>query len=169
MTATPAEFIHAMRLLPAGVTIVTAADGQRRNGFTATAVCSVSAEPPHLLVCANRETETLVTIIASGHFAVNVLRADQTALADRFAGRTGFEGAARFIGGPWLKLPSGSPALRDACAVFECRVVQRLPVATHDVVIGQVIHAHSDAHAEALAYVDRFYARTERDLTEPQS
>ncbi len=162
MTTTPAEFIHAMRLLPAGVTIVTAADGRRRNGFTATAVCSVSADPPHLLVCANRETETHGTIIASGHFAVNVLRADQAALADRFAGRTGFEGAARFIGGPWLRLPSGSPALQDACAVFDCRVVERMPVATHDVIIGQVINVRANGDCDALAYVDRFYARAQK-------
>lgn len=169
MTATPSDFIHAMRHLPAGVTIVTAARGQQRNGFTATAVCSVSAEPPHLLVCANREAETHGTIIASGHFAVNVLRADQAALADRFAGRTGFEGAARFIGGPWLKLPSGSPALQNACAVFDCRVVERLSIATHDVIIGEVTYVRSGSDCDALAYVDRFYARAAKDIADPQS
>ena len=55
VTADPEDFKEGMRQLAAGVTIVTTAVGERRNGLTATAVCSLSAEPPMLLACVNRE------------------------------------------------------------------------------------------------------------------
>lgn len=159
MTISAADFIEAMRLLPAAVTIVTAAEHGRRSGFTATAVCSVAAEPPHLLVCANREMETAATIVASGHFAVNLLGRDDVALADRFGGRTGVEGDARFADRRWTILASGAPVLPEAVAVFDCAVADRLSVATHDVIIGRVIAVRSAAHGAALAYVDRDYVR----------
>lgn len=152
-------FIEAMRLLPAGVTIVTANAGGKRGGFTATAVCSVSAEPPHLLVCANRTAETHALIHASGHFAVNLLRNDQAALAERFGGRGGIEGEARFRLGSWTTLASGAPVLADACAVFDCRVAGRSAIATHDVIIGAVLDIRSTTGTNALVYVDREYSR----------
>ena len=78
-----------MRHLAAGVTLVTTAGGGSRAGLTATAVCSVSAEPPQLLACVNREAEAHRLLLATGHLAVNLLSAGQHELADRFAGRYG--------------------------------------------------------------------------------
>jgi flavin reductase (DIM6/NTAB) family NADH-FMN oxidoreductase RutF len=163
VTVSAADFIDAMRLLPAGVTIVTAAEQGRRSGFTATAVCSVAAEPPHLLVCASREMETAKAIIASGHFAVNLLGPEDTALADRFGGRTGVEGEDRFFGRRWTVLASGAPVLLDAVAVFDCAVAEQLSVATHHVIVGRVIAVQSAVRGPALVYVDRDYARLDTD------
>jgi flavin reductase (DIM6/NTAB) family NADH-FMN oxidoreductase RutF len=159
LTVTAADFIDTMRLLPAGVTIVTAGAAGRRSGFTATAVCSVAADPPHLLVCANREMDTHQAILAAGHFAVNLLGQGDLALADRFGGRTGVEGEARFLDRRWTVLTSGAPVLPEAIAVFDCAVVERMSVATHDVIIGRVIAVQRGATGTALLYVDRDYAR----------
>jgi flavin reductase (DIM6/NTAB) family NADH-FMN oxidoreductase RutF len=159
LTVTPADFIDAMRLLPAGVTIVTAGTKGRRCGFTATAVCSVAAEPPHLLVCANRAMHTHEIINETGHFAVNLLHAGDAALADRFGGRTGIEGEERFFGRRWTTFVSGAPVLTDACAVFDCALVERLAVATHDVLIGRVLEVRRSDGDDALVYVDRDYGR----------
>jgi flavin reductase (DIM6/NTAB) family NADH-FMN oxidoreductase RutF len=159
LTATPDDYIDAMRLLPAGVTIVTAGSRGRRCGFTATAVCSVAAEPPHLLVCANRAMQTHEIIEATGHFAVNLLHAGDAALADRFGGRTGIEGEERFFGRRWTTFVSGAPVLTDACAVFDCVLVERLAVATHDVMVGRVLEVRRSGDETALVYVDRDYGR----------
>lgn len=159
VTATPAEFIDAMRLLPAGVTIVTAGAVGRRCGFTATAVCSVAAEPPHLLVCANRAMHTYELIRDTGHFAVNLLHAGDAALADRFGGRTGIEGEERFFGRRWTTLVSGAPVLTDACVVFDCALAEQLQVATHEVLVGRVLEVRRFGDEVALAYVDRDYGR----------
>lgn len=159
MPVTAADFIDTMRLLPAGVTIVTAGGTGRRSGFTATSVCSVAAEPPHLLVCANRDMDTYQAILAAGHFAVNLLGQGDLALADRFGGRMGVEGEARFLDRSWTVLTSGAPVLPEAIAIFDCAVVERMSVATHDVIIGRVIAVQRGVTRPALLYVDRDYAR----------
>lgn len=152
-------FTEAMRLVPAGVTIVTANASGRRTGFTATAVCSVAAEPPHLLVCANRAMDSHKLLLEAGHFAVNLLPRHHQPLADRFGGRGGIEGEARFATYPWTSLETGAPTLPDACAVFDCQITQITPVATHDIIIGKVVAIQANPHLQALVYVDRDYTR----------
>ena len=80
-------FRKGMRQLSAAVTVVTTGiDAQRRAGMTATAVCSVSAEPPQLLVCVNRRGEGHARIREWRNFCVNVLCHAQIGIAKRFAG-----------------------------------------------------------------------------------
>ena len=70
------QFKLGMRGLAAAVNIVTAAHAGHRYGMTATAVCSVSAEPPTVLACINKSTATHAAIVKSEAFCINVLRAD---------------------------------------------------------------------------------------------
>ena len=86
MTVTPESFIQGMRQLASGATLITTAHQGRWAGLTATAVCSVSADPPQLLACINRQAETHRMIADSAAFAVNVLAHDQHRLARVFAG-----------------------------------------------------------------------------------
>lgn len=154
-----AAFRAAMRELAAGVTIVTAGAGDGRRGLTATAVCSVSVEPPTLLACINRATEGHAAIAESGAFCVNVVAAEHRVLADRFAGRDGARGASRFDVGDWDSLETGAPALGDALAVFDCRVVETIEWGTHTIFIGAVVGtrtrvalAEADPAAHGLVY-----------------
>jgi flavin reductase (NADH) len=124
-TALAADFKHAMRRLAAGVTIVTTAGGDGRAGLTATAVCSLSADPARLLVCVNRDAAPNAAIAASGRFCVNVLALRHRALALRFAGATGVAGDDRFARGKWGKAATGAPVLLDALASFDCAVWAR--------------------------------------------
>ena len=149
-----------MRQLAAGVTLVTtaAADGTRA-GLTATAVSSVSAEPPQLLACVNREGEAHDLLLATRCLAVNLLSAGQVDLAERFSGRTGVAGEARFAAGRWATLVTGAPVLEDALASFDCRVVATLAAGTHTVFVARVEAAvvRPDP-AGPLAYLDGGYA-----------
>lgn len=138
MTVDLDQFIAAMRQLAAGVTLVTTADGERKAGLTATAVCSVSAEPPQILVCVNRSADAHPVMAAAGVFAVNVLSAEQMDLANRFAGRDGTQGEARFEAGDWRRLATGAPTLEGCLASFDCRTVATLDAGTHTVLVGEV-------------------------------
>ncbi len=151
-----------MRQLAAGVTIVTTARGQHRAGLTATAVCSVSAEPPQLLACVNRETETHSLLLASGCLAVNLLAAEQHALADRFAGRTGIMGEARFGAGRWSTLSTGAPVLEDALASFDCHIVRAHEAGTHTIFIARVVDVTVHPGRRPVVYVDGDYGLIER-------
>lgn len=146
-------FRTAMRELAAGVTVVTATGPGGPRGLTATAVCSVSAEPPTLLVCVNRATEGHAAILASGAFCVNVTAHEHRPLAEHFAGRGGLRGAERFAHGAWRSLVTGAPVLDDAIAAFDCRVVQALDWGTHTVFLGAVAATHASApERPALVY-----------------
>lgn len=148
-----------MRRVGASVLIVTTRWRGEALGLTATAVCSVSADPPHLLACINRDAEAHDAIVASGRFAVSLLSAHHQALAERFAGRSGINGTARFAEGLWVEGVLGVPVLADASAVLECTVVHRLPVASHTVFVGAVVHARTSGADEVLAYRDGTYGR----------
>lgn len=133
------QFRAAMARFPGAVTLVTArtAEGERR-GITATAVCSVTADPPSVLVCLNRATGTCATVDATGHFAVNLLTEAQGALALRFAGQGGISGEEKFGEGDWLEGTNGLPLLRDASVGLCCEVTESLTAGTHRIFIGRI-------------------------------
>jgi flavin reductase (DIM6/NTAB) family NADH-FMN oxidoreductase RutF len=158
----PEDFKRGMRSHAAGVTIITTADDGRRSGLTATAVCSLTAEPPQVLVCVNRRAHAHDLILRGGRFCVNVLAHDQQALAACFAGQDGLEGGERFTRGEWTTLRTGAPVLRGCLVGFDCEVVETLPTSTHTVFIGQVVAVSPSAPGQALLYADGGYADVSR-------
>jgi flavin reductase (DIM6/NTAB) family NADH-FMN oxidoreductase RutF len=146
-----------MRQLAAGVTLITSEHGGRRSGLTATAVCSVSAEPPQLLVCINQLAETYDTVRRSRSFAVNLLASDQQQLAEIFAGTGGIFGDQRFDQAQWTTLATGAPVLGTCVASFDCSLVQCVPASTHSIFIGQVEAVRLEPDLEPLVYVEGDY------------
>jgi flavin reductase len=155
----PDAYRSAMRFVPAAVTIITARHDGERNGLTATAVASVSADPPQLLVCVNREASAEPLIAGSNRFAVNVLGHAHQEAANRFS-QSKLSGTERFKDHPWIDLPSGVPALADAIAVFDCRIVQHSVLGTHSLFIGEVVGI-ATADGEPLLYHAGRYRRLE--------
>jgi flavin reductase (DIM6/NTAB) family NADH-FMN oxidoreductase RutF len=145
--AIPADdFRHLIGRFTTGVTVVTTSDGGVPYGTTASALTSVSLDPPTLLICMNHQSETGQAIARSGHFAVNVLGEDQGAVARAFARKgSDFGGHSTNAGG------RGSPIFVDALARFECRVVDAMDAATHTVLIG-VVEAASGRDGMPLTY-----------------
>ncbi|MGX8904142.1 flavin reductase family protein [Streptomyces netropsis] len=135
---TPDAFRAVMGAHPGGVSVVTSADASGQPyGFACTAVCSVSLDPPMLLVCASNTGSTLPVLAARGAFVVNFLHGPGRRAAEAFASRT----AGRFSRVPWEPAPAtGLPALReDSHALAECRVERLVPAGDHTVVIGEVL------------------------------
>jgi flavin reductase (DIM6/NTAB) family NADH-FMN oxidoreductase RutF len=153
------EYVAGMRRLAAGVSIVAARCDGVPAGLTATAVCSLTAEPPRLLACIHREADTHAAIVGSGLFTINLLTETHLALADRFGGREDVFGPARFALGSWRDGVTGMPVLADAAAVFECRVVDAIAAGTHEIFIGEVEAVALGTDAAPLLYWDRGYGR----------
>ena len=154
---TDGEFKTVMRQVVSSVSIVTARCGRIRNGLTATAVCSVSAEPPMMLICVNRRATAEGLISESGAFAINVLTEDHHQIARLFS--TSKLGAdERFAEGKWVSLVTGAPVLDGAAAAFDCQVQERIVSGTHHIYIGRVVAAASlDQHA--LLYRDGLFRK----------
>ena len=106
------QYKLGMRTLAAAVNIITSTHSGHRYGMTATAVCSVTADPPTLLVCINKTTTTHNAISKAGVFCVNTLRAEDSELSTAFSGAQSGEG--RFKSRDWTHLTTGSPVLIDA-------------------------------------------------------
>lgn len=159
----PDRFLAGMRQFAAGCTIIAARHDGARAGLTATAMCSVTADPPRLLVCVNHKVRAHALITASGSLSVNVLGRRHETLAKRFAGMIdGVAGEDRFQGADWVERVTGAPLLEDALAAFDCRVVEETPVGSHSVFLCQVVdvlvHAEPSAHNNPLLYFDGRFA-----------
>lgn len=147
-------FLAGMRKVAGAVSVITTAgnDGERR-GLTATAVCSLSVEPPSLIVCVNRKTRVAQFVPDSGIFAVNVLSHAQEAIARAFAGQTGLAAADRFSVGEWGTGATGAPVIAGALASFECTLDQIVEHTTHIILIGRVV-ATALGEGRSLVYLD---------------
>lgn len=146
----PGAFRAAMARFPGAVTIITTRFAGERLGITATAVCSVTADPPSLLVCVNRATGTCHGIAETGLFNVNLLPDPSHDLAMRFAGAGGATGEAKFDMGDWQEDARGLPVLADARLAFGCEVTAAVQAGTHQVFIGRIVAIH---HGEGAALV----------------
>jgi flavin reductase (DIM6/NTAB) family NADH-FMN oxidoreductase RutF len=154
--ASVSSFRAAMRRVASTVTIVTTAGAGSRHGMTATAVTSVSADPPSLLVCINQGAGIHACMQSADYFCVNVLRASQVDVAAAFSGALDRE--ARFGVGTWLLDLHAIPYLDDAQANLFCRKLAQIPHASHTIFLGEVCDVRALDRVEPLLYNDGSYA-----------
>lgn len=158
MTLPSSDYRAAISRFLTGVTIVTTRHEGVAQGITASAVASVTLEPPTLLVCLNRQSGTCHAMSHSGHFCVHMLADDQLALAQHFASK---------MPDKFAKLPHaatsgsdhpgyrdstlGNPILDGVIAYLECRVTTHTDVGTHRIFFGEVLEVSANDGAP-LAY-----------------
>ncbi|MCF6368473.1 flavin reductase [Rhizobium halophilum] len=153
----PVAYRNGMARYAGHVQVVTTEHEGIRRGVTVTAACSVSDDPPSLLVCLNRSNPNNEIFLKSGCFALNSLAAGHQSLAGDFAGFGEVTGAERFSRAAWTSLSTGAPVLSDALVSFDCRITDIKPVSTHFVVFGEVVGLHFGPQSEALIYLDRTF------------
>jgi flavin reductase len=152
-TITADEFRQGMRRLPSGVGLVTAAFEGQWRALVATAIASVTAEPPTLLVCVNRTASIRPHLDAAPLFCVNLLGEAQGELARHMADPACRE--RRFETGSWTAEVGGPPELLDAEVRFLCRRERTLDHGTHRLVFGRVLEMREGAGAPApLVWLD---------------
>lgn len=144
-----------------GVTVITTRTGERDHGTTASAVSSLSMDPPMLLVCLNRSSETQAAALEAGRFAVNILGEDQGQLAYRFARK----GEDKFVDLPVLRGVTDAPLLPGAIAHIECEVKETVSGGTHTVFLAQVLEA-AGREGTPLTYFRGKFGRLESALEE---
>ncbi|EUB98165.1 flavin reductase domain protein FMN-binding protein [Rhizobium sp. CF080] len=150
------EFRRAMRALPAQVCIIASRSDDLRIAMTATAVTSLSAEPPQLLICVHHQSRTAAVIREARAFSVNLVPASLVDAATQCA-LVGLEPEERFRVGRWQ--PSTSleqPLLEDALVGFECSLTSDARHGTHHVLTG-LIHQVRFSEGRPLLYHDASY------------
>jgi flavin reductase len=151
------QFKTGMRSLSGAVSIITSAQAGHRYGMTATAVCSMTADPPTLLVCINKLATTHGAVAKSKVLCVNVLRAEDWELSTSFSGAHTGEG--RFKSREWTRLATGAPVLIDSLVSFDCHVIKQITHGTHSIFLGQVEQVLIGKKGKPLLYSEGQYAK----------
>jgi flavin reductase len=145
-----------MARLAAAVNVITSDGPAGRGGFTASAVCSVTDDPPTLLVCVNLSSRQNEILRTNAVLCVNILAADQAAIAALFSTRD-IPMDERYAMGEWTALNTGAPVLAGAVASFDCRIVERLEKGTHAVILCEVDAVTAAGDIPPLVYFGRGY------------
>jgi flavin reductase len=154
------EFREAMARLGAAVNIITTGGPAGKRGFTASAVCSVTDNPPTLLICVNRGSDSHDILAANGVLCVNTLASRQQPLSPIFGGMANTDNHdERFAHGEWHTLITGAPVLKGAAVNFDCRISQLVEVGTHSVFFCEVDAIAMGDNSDGLIYHGRRYHR----------
>ncbi|CAH2600206.1 flavin reductase [Rhodovastum atsumiense] len=148
---------EAMARVGAAVHVITTDGPAGRHGFTASAVCSVTDDPPTLLVCQKRTSDSNAAFKRNGVLCVNTLADAHQDLSSVFAGLTECDMAGRFAAGAWGEAVTGAPVLQGALVVFDCRIAQVVEVGTHSVLFCEVAAIVPGEGKAGLIYFGRRY------------
>jgi flavin reductase (DIM6/NTAB) family NADH-FMN oxidoreductase RutF len=150
----PDTFKQILGSFPSGVTVVTTTDVTGQPvGLTATAVASVSMDPPQLLVCLAEGKYTLQSIRYTSRFAVNILSGEQASVSTRFASST----PRKFDDVFWRFAPTtGMPIIEGSLAHAECEVEHIVPAGDHTIVIGRIVHGEARDGSPLLYHARRY-------------
>jgi flavin reductase len=150
------NFREAMSRLIGAVTVITTDGPAGPGGFTASAVCSVTDDPPMLLVCMNRNSRQHMVFNSNGVLCVNVLTADQEQVSRTFASAATVQ--ERFEFNRWRVLETGAPALENALVNFDARIVQTVEAGTHSIFLCGIVSVRiAPEEHTGLAYYGRKY------------
>jgi len=151
----PDEFRRVLSHFATGVTIVTTRDTDGRpTGLTVSAFCSVSLDPPQVLVCVDHKSQSYPALRDRDRFAVNFLGERHEDVSRRFA-TTRLD---KFDGVPHKLSSHGVPLLEGALAQLECRTVSRHVEGDHTILVALVDEARNGA-GEPLLYFRGKYRR----------
>ena len=148
-------FRDAMASFPSGITIVTTIDAENRWwGFTATSFCSVSAAPPLVLVCLDRNAECHAAFRNAKGWMIHIIQPNHADLAVLFATR----GADKFAGGRFREGEGGLPVLDEAVVRLHCSPNSRYSGGDHTILVGRVEGVWiDDAQTPALYFRRNFH------------
>jgi flavin reductase (DIM6/NTAB) family NADH-FMN oxidoreductase RutF len=150
------EFKAGLSLWGSGVTIVTSRAGDEIHGMTVSAFSSVSLDPPLVLVCADKSSNTLAVIEKGRCFAANVLASHQQDLSNRFASKK--DEFRRFEGVETADGATGAPLIAGCLANIDCRVVAAHDAGDHVIYVGEVVEIREDSGDPLIHFQGRYRA-----------
>jgi flavin reductase (DIM6/NTAB) family NADH-FMN oxidoreductase RutF len=141
----------AARMFASGVTIAAATDGSRTHAITATAFCSLSLDPPLVLLSVARGGQLLDLVRGGGHFGVSILSSHQQAIGE-FGATSGRVPGPDIVHFDTRTAATGAPLVVGAAAWFDCVLESMADHGDHTVLIGLVVDAWADETAKPLLY-----------------
>jgi flavin reductase (DIM6/NTAB) family NADH-FMN oxidoreductase RutF len=132
------DFRKAIGCFATGVTVITVDQDDEIHGMTANAFTAVSLEPVLVLVCVDHRARTHAHLHSRKRFGVNVLRRDQQAISEYYAGSAEAHQHPEAAGARFDRTAKGTPVLQGALAYLECRLHSTQPAGDHTIFIAEV-------------------------------
>jgi flavin reductase (DIM6/NTAB) family NADH-FMN oxidoreductase RutF len=154
--ASKENFLEGMRSVANSVTIITTNDEENSYGATVSSFCSVSAEPPTILVCLYRESRFCEALKSKDDFCVNILPDSARYIAERFAGMHDEYIDDRFDDIKTEKIDDLPPVLCGS-TVFHCETNNIIESATHDIFIAEVKNIFVNSELPLLHFDRKFH------------
>ncbi|WP_417316874.1 flavin reductase family protein [Emcibacter sp.] len=146
----------AMRRYASSVSVVSCRDRAGNcYAVTATAVSSVSFEPPSMLICLNRKTALAAALEDVEEFSINILSSGQVDISNDCAG--GREALDRVEPGRWNMEKGRTPTLKGAQAVLLCRRTEKMSYGSHEIFLGDVTQVELSEEVDPLVYLNGQY------------
>ena len=150
-------FREAMSCVASAVSVVTTDGASGCAGMTVSSMCSVSDDPPSVLVCLNKTSPVSEVVRTNGTMCVNVLRDDQDYVSTAFAGDYLDANVDLFVSGNWDRMATGAPAFAEALVNLDCLIAGEILYGTHYVLIGRIQNVRLNEQGDPLIYVTRRY------------
>jgi len=152
----PRAYFDTIGLFATGVCVISAQGEHGPHGMTANAVTSLSLDPMLIIFCVSKRAQMCSLLEQKGaRFTINMLRDEQVAISNHFAGRSkeGEQPSFRFV--EW----EGGPRLEGVLAAIGCQVESVMPGGDHLIVVGRVLALHRgiEPHHPLLYYKSRYY------------
>jgi flavin reductase (DIM6/NTAB) family NADH-FMN oxidoreductase RutF len=145
----------AARRFASGVTVAAARFGGRTHAIAATAFCSLSLEPPMVLLAVNHSGQLVELAGQAGHVGISILGEDQRDISEWAASSGRVPGAELPVATEPAR--TGAPIISGCIAWFDCAVGSIDRYGDHVVIIGRVIDAWAAEQARPLLYFDGRY------------
>lgn len=155
MALDPKEQRRILGKFATGVTVASTKIGDETWGMTANAVTSLSLDPPLVILCVQKDSQSLDKFKDGGCYALSILAADQQELSDRFA----FKGPKDFSGLDTKTAETGAPILNGSLGWVDCKLKEILPGGDHDIFIGEIVAGEAPEGGEPLLYYGGKYAK----------
>ena len=151
MAASNDLFKELMRRFAAGVTLVTFNENEKFGGLTVSSFCSLSMDPPLVLICIDRKIVSHESLENTDTFGVNICNSEQGKLAWDFA-NSKIDKNELIKSLPHTLTELGTPLLDGCLATMECKITQKYDGGDHTIFIGQVEEGKFDENAKPLVY-----------------
>ncbi len=136
-----------------GVTVVSTMDGDRARGLAVNAYCSISLDPPLVMVCIQRTSSTWPALFRATHLGVNVLGRNQHGIVSVFSSKE----PDKFAHVDWRPGPHGCPLVTGSAAMLEGEIQERFQAKTHTIFICRVRHAEVNDEAPMVYKAGKFF------------
>lgn len=156
------KFREAMSRTASGVAVLTTDGSGGRAGVTVSTLCSLSLEPPSIIACVHKKSQTLEAIFANGCFVANVLSDNQTGIAEVFSSQGANVNDDRFAQVLWGQSESGNPVIEGALAVFDCKLAAHFEFGSHKIIVGEVREVFA-SDRKPLIYSGRMFGKLEQE------